>query len=815
MKQTILSFFLLFYFPQFAFSQDAFQKLYKGLGASTGHTVIETSSGYIICGHTRASALGDRDALLIETDKEGNINWAKGYGGGQWDQFKMVAEANGGGYVAIGETKSTGNGQDDILFVKTDAQGNVVWARTFGGSLNDQAPFWGQIVVLPDGYIISGPQYTTQGNGGNVGSFFIRVDEDGDTVWSHNYDSSYGNILGANYVENDIIYASGGYEAEGCMAQFDLATGDLLQLNFYAGNGTEALYHMRPTQDGNLLVSDHSWSRLQDTLENWLIKMDKNGQILWSKTYHIPGYGSRGPANPTQDGGYLITSLVVQGTSEGAVLIKLNANGEVEWAGDFGKNNQPENLYSNSALMDGGGIATGRGVDNAGVQHTYLLKTAAPGSFGDCCERSLEVQVNDFVPNTGTGSLFNMPPFDGQNWASMQSVVLNLEKIDYCTPQIPPLPTFDVEPSICGNSVLGSIQINGAAGSTFSLSGGQFLPSTTYNLLAAGTYLVVEKFPNGCTREFMVEVPSISYDMVTDIDVATQPCTNLSAATAGTVIGVEPIQYNWDNTNWTTNNSNGPIGAGMHTLWVQDNNGCKDTLFFEILEVEPLQIENIFTQEIDCQHDTGSVSIAVVGGTPGYQYQLGALPTQSTGFFDIPVAGTYTLLVTDAEGCTVSGGPIVVAENKSTAKYETTVDICSSAPFMLPNGMLVDQTGVYTVQLTAANGCDSIYTANLTVYPEHLYIPNVFHPDDDGVNDYFTIYAAQTCVQNIRYLRVFDRWGSLVFERFNFPANEDQLGWDGVVRNRQAMTGVYIYDTVLELSNGKTQNFSGSITVVR
>ncbi|MBC7778240.1 MAG: gliding motility-associated C-terminal domain-containing protein [Phycisphaerae bacterium] len=96
-----------------------------------------------------------------------------------------------------------------------------------------------------------------------------------------------------------------------------------------------------------------------------------------------------------------------------------------------------------------------------------------------------------------------------------------------------------------------------------------------------------------------------------------------------------------------------------------------------------------------------------------------------------------------------------------------------------------------------------------------VYVPNVFSPNDDGQNDRLTAFTKLECISKIKVLRFYDRWGDLVFERYDFPPNDEQQGWDGVFRKKPAPTGVYIYYLELEYYDGIVEKKKGDVTLIR
>ncbi|MFZ8835354.1 MAG: hypothetical protein ACO2O5_14355, partial [Candidatus Caldipriscus sp.] len=130
-------------------------KTYGGTVDEYAHSVLQTSDGgYIVAGETRSFGAGYRDIFLIKTDASGNLQWAKTYGGTYWDVAYSVQQTSDGGYIVAGETYSFGAGGRDIFLIKTDASGNVQWAKTYGGTDED----WARSVqqTSDGGYIVAG-----------------------------------------------------------------------------------------------------------------------------------------------------------------------------------------------------------------------------------------------------------------------------------------------------------------------------------------------------------------------------------------------------------------------------------------------------------------------------------------------------------------------------------------------------------------------------------------------------------------------------------------------------------------------------------
>ena len=103
----------------------------------------------------------------------------------------------------------------------------------------------------------------------------------------------------------------------------------------------------------------------------------------------------------------------------------------------------------------------------------------------------------------------------------------------------------------------------------------------------------------------------------------------------------------------------------------------------------------------------------------------------------------------------------------------------------------------------------------ITVKPcESIFMPTAFSPNNDGANDYFTIFASG-CVRKVRTMKLFNRWGIMVFSNTNFLPNNEKSGWDGMMNNTQLQPDVYVYVIELELGDGTIKLVSGDVTLLR
>ena len=125
----------------------------------------------------------------------------------------------------------------------------------------------------------------------------------------------------------------------------------------------------------------------------------------------------------------------------------------------------------------------------------------------------------------------------------------------------------------------------------------------------------------------------------------------------------------------------------------------------------------------------------------------------------------------------------------------------------------------YLVEVTNEKGCIKRDTAIIQVAIERergIFIPNAFTPDGSGHNDVFRIMNTNSGLVSAPVLRVFDRWGELVYEALDCPASELQdCGWNGTFKGQKAEQGVYTYYAELLFADGFVRVAKGNVTLIR
>lgn len=257
------------------------------------------------------------------------------------------------------------------------------------------------------------------------------------------------------------------------------------------------------------------------------------------------------------------------------------------------------------------------------------------------------------------------------------------------------------------------------------------------NNLGAGTYDVTVSDDRGCTATTSVTItePTAIVTQATVTDVTCNGLSNGSIST-NTSGGVIPYTYAWSH-GPTTPNVVG-LAAGTYDLTVTDANGCIDTTSYTILEPPVLQATVTGTNVSCFGGNDGTASVTASGGTPPYSY-LWSNFSSGTSISGLS-AGTYTVVVTDANGCTTNGsytvtepGPIVASETITNVSCfggndgEISVALSGGTPpfnVAWSNGPSSTSTtsttnsnlvaGTYTLTITDQNNCQLVETYTVT-----------------------------------------------------------------------------------------------------
>ncbi|MCC6012604.1 T9SS type A sorting domain-containing protein [Candidatus Caldipriscus sp.] len=385
---ALLSVSLVALFTEYAHAVT-FARTYGGISDDYASSVQRTpDGGYIVAGYTDSFGAGSDNIFLIKTDANGNVQWAKTYGGTNNDYAYSFQQTSDGGYIVAGRTNSFGAGVYDPFLIKTDANGNLQWAKTYGRTGWDEAYSVQQ--TSDGGYIVAG--YTDSFGAGYEDIFLIKTDANGDVQWAKAYGGTSVDVAYSVQQTSDGGYIVAGYTASFGAGGYDIfliktdANGNVIWAKTYGGTDWDVAHSVQQTSDGGYIVAGYTDSFGAGGYDIFLIKTDANGNVIWAKTYGGIDYERASSVQQTSDGGYIVAGIT---GSFGAVnwdvfLIKTDTNGNIIWAKTYGGAGL-DVAYSVQQTSDGGYIVAG-GTQSfgAGYYDAFLVKTDANGNIGSC-----------------------------------------------------------------------------------------------------------------------------------------------------------------------------------------------------------------------------------------------------------------------------------------------------------------------------------------------------------------------------------------------------------------------------------------------
>jgi gliding motility-associated-like protein len=335
--------------------------------------------------------------------------------------------------------------------------------------------------------------------------------------------------------------------------------------------------------------------------------------------------------------------------------------------------------------------------------------------------------------------------------------------------------------------------------------------------LGPGNYCVLVTDAQGCTAQDCTTINE------PDALAAVASTTNANCGASNGAIdlnisgGTGPFATNWSNGQTTEDLP--AAAAGNYTVTITDANGCNTSLSPTITGTPATLINATITDEQCAGVNAGAIDLNITSGTAPFQinWSTGATTEDLLGLS----AGSYTVSISDANGCTAQGSYSVNAP--PSLEIDTTLSIYqggynvsswlgqdgsidvtvsggqSPYSFAWSNGGNSEDlsalgAGTYALIVTDANGCSNTIEVVLT-QPSDLAMPTGFTPNGDGANDTFSIRGLDAYPTN--QLIIMNRWGNKVFERINYRND-----WTGESLNGGELpNGTYF--AILSVNNGQ------------
>ncbi len=314
--------------------------------------MLQTADGgYVIAGSSSSPNTGQvvgnhgsNDFWIIKLDADGNLTWQKSLGGSLSDQADAIYQTTDGGYVIAGRSNSTDfdvsgvhvNGTNtDFWVVRIDADGDLLWQKALGGTRID---FARSIIQSADGHVVvAGSAQSSDGNLTTARPGGSGVNHD---FWVVKLDGSTGNIIW-----DKALGGTGGDQATSVLQAAD--GGYVVVGNTDSGNGQVTGFHGGQN-------------------DVWVVKLDTAGELSWQRCLGGTGNDQANSIRRTADGGYIVAGhtnstdfdVDFNNGSSDFWVIKLDSTGEITWENTLG-GASGDQARSIKPTTDGGYIVTG------------------------------------------------------------------------------------------------------------------------------------------------------------------------------------------------------------------------------------------------------------------------------------------------------------------------------------------------------------------------------------------------------------------------------------------------------------------------
>ena len=304
--------------------------------------------------------------------------------------------------------------------------------------------------------------------------------------------------------------------------------------------------------------------------------------------------------------------------------------------------------------------------------------------------------------------------------------------------------------------------------------------------------------------------------------------------------GVSPYTYEWSDGQTTQEAIN--LNAEEYTVTVTDDSGCTISSSFTL--TSPPAIDPIVEfRDPNCEgFDSGEIEIlSVMGGVPPYMFSMSDGNYTDASLIENLPEGIYTIFVRDANDCVFQIESEIVAPEIPVVSFNEALNIdlgdemvlnpilnnvnigeivwsdsstlsCSNC--LNPIAMPVN-SGEYEIVVTSSDGCsDSAILQYRVEKRRRVFIPNVFSPDGNGVNDVFSIFAGPEVAEVLNF-SVFDKWGNQVYGLESFEANDANQGWDGKFKGEQLDAGIFVWYAEVLFIDDVVEVYSDNVTLIR
>ncbi len=373
-----------------------FSSYFGGISGEYGNNVYPTADGgFLLLGSTNTYGAGGDDMYLVKTDASGVEQWYKTYGdGANLETGYSIAPTADGGFLLLGKVVPMVTGITYMYLVKVDANGNMLWTKTYGSAMNSVGRF---IYPAPDGsFLLLGYTGTA-----DYDVYLVNIDANGNEQWY----KTYGDAVSYEYGYSLCPTSDGGYALVGTQDNMNASApqaylvridvnGNMQWTKTYGGSGQDSGRAILLAPDGGFYLLGRTDSFGNGNYDMYLVKTDSSGNELWYKTYGTQ-HGDNGMDMLFMpDGGLMLLGHADNGiefitiapavfTDDGLYLVRVDSAGTELWSTSYGTTGYE---YGNSIKETADGYVMLGSANNSSagmLDDMYLIKAETHTYYRD------------------------------------------------------------------------------------------------------------------------------------------------------------------------------------------------------------------------------------------------------------------------------------------------------------------------------------------------------------------------------------------------------------------------------------------------
>lgn len=340
----------LFFVSACCRAQQGFQRNFGGDKFDRALFIDHTSDGgYIICGYSNSFG-NSNDIYVLKIDKAESIQWQKTIGGSRTDIGWGIKELKDKSYLLFGGI-GVDSTNDDIFISKLDANGNKLWERSYGGPTYERCT---QMIQTSDNnFAFIGQRNIREGN---IDSYVFKIDMNGNLIWEKTFGGSvvertfYGTeITGGDLLISGLTLPYGNNKADVYFLRIT-KNGELIWNKTYGEKNVHEIVHSfcANSDKRTYTLTGYSETTKEGFHEGLFLQIDENGNVTRKQTHNNNEDLRLMHAEQTNDGGFVVAGYTrndIASDISDAVLLKFDKEGTVNWLKKFGDADKDDQGY--------------------------------------------------------------------------------------------------------------------------------------------------------------------------------------------------------------------------------------------------------------------------------------------------------------------------------------------------------------------------------------------------------------------------------------------------------------------------------------